>query len=468
MASVSAALNRWFQVLSLLRLTPFETQTAAGRSNERHRRMLLSAGASAAAKAISISAALISVPLTLHYLGAERYGMWLALSSVLAILSFADLGIGNGLLGQVAAAHGQDDIAAMRRAISSAFGILTLIAAGILIAFTIAYPFVPWRVVFNAVDPVAVQESGPAIAVFAACFALNIPAALVQKVQTGLQDSFITSLWQCAGSLLALAGIVIATRLQLGLPWLVLAFLGAPLMVAIANSLIFFLRQRPDIAPRLSAFSRSAAAKTVRVGLLFLVLQIVAAVSYASDPLIIAHILGPAAVPQYSVPERLFALVGMVVAMGLAPLWPAYGEAISRSDHAWVRATLFRSIGIAAIIASVGSILVGFFAPNLLDLWVGSAIQASPILIVGLALWKVLEAVGIAIAMFLNGSHVVQFQVVVALLTGAFILILKFIFVDRFGVSGSVWATIIGWTLFSLLPMSIVVIRMLRSPRVPD
>ncbi len=105
--------------LSLL-LHSFDVSTAEGRAKERQRRVALSALASALAKVISVSTALISVPLTLHYLGAERYGMWMTMSSLVAMLGFADLGIGNGLLTSVASAHGRDDRAKIKAYVSSA------------------------------------------------------------------------------------------------------------------------------------------------------------------------------------------------------------------------------------------------------------------------------------------------------------------------------------------------------------
>ncbi len=61
------------------------------------------------AKAIGILASLISVPLTYRYLGPERYGIWMVLISIITALSFADLGIGNGLMNAVSEAYGKDD-----------------------------------------------------------------------------------------------------------------------------------------------------------------------------------------------------------------------------------------------------------------------------------------------------------------------------------------------------------------------
>lgn len=117
--------SRVRQITSVARLKPFETSTLEGRSKERHQRIALAALTSMATKGVALLTMLISVPLTVSYLGAERYGLWMTISLVIAILVFADLGLGNGLLNAVSEANGRDDREAAREYMSSAFFMLS-------------------------------------------------------------------------------------------------------------------------------------------------------------------------------------------------------------------------------------------------------------------------------------------------------------------------------------------------------
>src|SRR5262249_31721647 len=123
--------HRLRQILSVLRLTPFETSTDAGISKERYRRIALTTVTSVAAKGIALVTTLISVPLTVDLLGPEKFGLWMTISSLITVLGFADFGMGNGLLTAICAAHGRDDTQAARRYVSSAFFILLGIAVGL-------------------------------------------------------------------------------------------------------------------------------------------------------------------------------------------------------------------------------------------------------------------------------------------------------------------------------------------------
>jgi len=451
--------------LSFLSFTPFDQTTAEGRANERHRRVALTAAAAALAKVLSVGTTLISVPLTLHYLGVERFGMWMTISSLIAMLAFADFGIANGVLSSVADANGRDDSTAIGRFVASGFFLLVGIAAVLMVAFALAYPFVPWHKVFNVQTPLARAEAGPALAVFVACFALAIPLGVVQRVQMGLQQGFSASLWQCMGSMFALTGVLLAIYAQCGLPWLVLALAGAPLLAAAANSLHFYFFARPDLRPRMSAAHWASVRKIAETGALFFVLQITVAVAFSSDSIVIAQMLGASAVAQYAVPEKLFGLISLALAMVLAPLWPAYGEALARGDGPWVRRTLARSFGISFLLAASLAAVLTLVAPSILRFWVGDSVVVPLMLMVALAIWKTIEAAGNAVAMFLNGAQIVRVQVIFASLTAIFALGLKILLIPIFGIAGVVIATIVSYCVFTIMPYSILIPRLFRSEK---
>jgi O-antigen/teichoic acid export membrane protein len=437
--------------------------TPEGRSAERHRRALLSTLAAAAAKVISVGAALVSVPLTLHYLGPERYGMWMTMSSLIVMLSFADLGMGNGLLNAVAQANGRDDRAAIRGIVSSGYAALTVVALAIGITAATAYPFVPWPKLFNVQSELAAHEAGPATAAFLACFALSIPFGVVQRVQSGLQQGFRSGLWQCGASLLSLAFLLVAIRMEATLPALVLALFAVPLAINAANAVVFFGVDARDLLPARHYVNWSDMSRIGRSGALFFVLQIVIAVAYSSDNLVITQILGATKVAEFAVPAQMFGLINTVLAMALSPLWPAYGEAIARGDHQWVKRTLYRSIILSVGLAVFASSALVISGPWLLALWVGKEIVPPLHLLLGLGVWKVVEAGGNAVAMFLNGAHIVRLQITLATLTGIATAVTKIFLVEQIGIAGVPLASIVSFLLCSALPISVILPRILKK-----
>src|SRR5271166_3386104 len=108
--------------LSPRRLKVLLTRSSSDLGRERYRRAALTASTSYIAKALTMLMGIVSVPLTVHYLGAERYGVWLTISSLLLWVALTDFGLaGNALVNVLSEAAGKDDREAARHYTASAF-----------------------------------------------------------------------------------------------------------------------------------------------------------------------------------------------------------------------------------------------------------------------------------------------------------------------------------------------------------
>ena len=426
------------------------------------RRVSLTALASAGTQGIAMLATLITVPLTLNYLGAERYGLWVTISSIIAFLGFADLGIGNGLLNAISDANGRDDRHLAQQYVSSAFFILCGVSAFLAFIWAIIYPLVSWTWLFNLSSPQAQAEAGPAIAVFIACFLLSIPLGITQKIQMGYQEGFVANLWQGLAGILGLIGVLIAIALKAGLPWLVFAMAGVPVLTSAMNGATYSVWHK-WLLPRWQRFNAVAARKILKLGMLFLALQLAMALGFQSDNLVIARMLGADQVTQYSVPMKLFMLVPMLVTLVLTPLWPAYGEAIARRDLPWVRKAFQRSLVGSFLLNLVPAIFLVLFGSQIIQIWTRSAVDPSFALLAGMGIWAALNGLARPIAVFLNGASVIGFQVVCALLMGIANLLLSIYLVQRIGIAGPVYGSICAMLLFSLLPSALYIPRLFAN-----
>jgi O-antigen/teichoic acid export membrane protein len=275
-----------------------------------------------------------------------------------------------------------------------------------------------------------------------------------------MQEMFVASAWQALGSLLGLAGVILAVALDASLPYIVLAVAVAPALALAGNGGELFFRRRPWLRPSLKRVDRDVAGALLRIGSLFFVLQIAVAVAYESDALVLTQILGPSAVTTYSVTMRVFLVVPALAGFVLAPLWPAYGEAISRGDTPWVRQTLRRVVKGGLVLSIAGAGLLALVARPFIDLWAG--FRPPYLLIVAAAIWVVAMTLGSVLAAFLNGARVIRAQIVLALGLMVTNLGLSIAFTRWIGVSGVIWGSIaaqVGW---------VVIVLTVLVPRVLD
>ncbi len=439
-----------------------DLSTPAGRAHDRQRRVLYSALASGFARGVSVLTLFITVPVALAYLGEERYGVWVMITSLTLGLSLVDLGLGNGLINAITEAHGRDEPALAQRYISSAFFLLTGISLSFGLVFLVVQSVVPWPRVFNVITPAAAREAGPATAVFVVCLLVAAPLSVAQRVQAGYQRGFDNSLWQAAGSLFGLAGLLIGVGLGMSLPWMVFAVAGLPLVAAALQAGVLFGWRHRELRPSWRSFSITAAARIFKLGGLFFVLQVAAVVAFASDNLVAAHVLGAELVAEYSVTMQLFSLPALILGTLFMPLWPAYGEAVTRGDFNWVAQTLKRSLLVAVVVAGLPSAVLVMLGQPIVQWWAGSSITPSFFLLLGLGIWAVLQAAGNAVAMFLNGASVVRLQVICASLLALVGLAAKITLARRWGLPGIAWATVIVYGAVVAVPYLVAVPRILR------
>jgi len=428
----------------VIRLKPFDTATAEGMSKERYRRIALTTATSVLAKGVGLLTMLISVPLTRDYLGGERFGLWMLISSLIAFLGFADFGMGNGLLNAIAEAKGKDDFASAQKSVSSGFFMLAGLGISTLAVFSLIYPFVSWPLLFKVKSELAAQESGPALAVFVFCFAISLPLGVVQRVQLGYQEGFASNLWQMAGSVLGLAGVLLAIQFRAGLPWLVLAMSGMPVVVTLANWFHYFRVTRPTLFPRIAYFDWATSGKLWQTGLVFMFLQVLALNWFCTDNLVIDQMKDLVAVGDYSVVQRLFSIT-LVAQFLVMPLWPAYGEALARKDYSWVHRTLNRALLFSVLITGALAIPLMVFAQPIVRFWTHAEFVPSYFLMGGCAILNILIILAGNLSSLLVHGEMLKKQVVCYTAGSVAALVLKIILTPRLGVAGVVWGSILGF-----------------------
>jgi len=445
------------KVRAALTLRPFDVSLPGGHSKERYRRMLLTAITGPVSSGCGFLTFIITVPLTLRYLGPERYGAWMSISALIAFLRFTDLGLGNGLLGAISQAEGRGDRLYAQRAISSVLVCLCIVAAFLLIAFPISTRIIQWDYVLGLASLKNRGEIQAAILIFVALYAIGLPVNMAQQVQRSIQQGYIANIWTASGSLLSLVCVYIAAIHHAPIPWLVAIISGVPLIPALISGFVLYIFQRPDLRPSLREFDRGIAKGLLGKGMLFFGLGIAGALAYDSQNIVIAHILGPASVGVYAVVQRLYSMISMIVGYATAPLWPAFGEALGRQEWPWVARALKRGMILNAAIAVVLASLLSVFSGPILMHWTHGGISASKGLIIGFAVWTVISNINSPISMLLNAAHILWFQINLSILYGLLTIACVILTLPSMGLPGAIWSVALLYIVVELCPYFIYV-----------
>lgn len=325
---------------------------------------------SLAARGVGIGCQLLQVPIAVHALGAEAFGLWMTLTSVGAMLLFADFGMGQGAQNKMAEAFACGQVNEARvwwEAALVFLGGASLLLAGI--ALLVARAIDP-TALFNLVDPNVQAEARGAVAVTLFIFCLNIPLGLAQRLAYSRQRGWMHNLWQAGGSVAALGGTLLGVYLRWPLAGIVAAA-QLPLALANAGLLAVQLRQLGWADLRRVRCGWTTMRELWRLGAHFGVQQVQLTLYVSVPQVIISTTLGAAAVTPYNLAQRLFSLFTIIQNAFMLPLWPAYSEAKARGEFDWIRRTLARSLGATLIFTLVPMAVGAWLAQPLIAAWVG-------------------------------------------------------------------------------------------------
>jgi O-antigen/teichoic acid export membrane protein len=163
----------------------------------------------AAARLFSSLVSLISIPLAIRYLGAERFGIWATITSTVAFLNLLDLGIASTLTNHVARSYalGNKDYAA--RYTTNALALTMSVACGAGAVLALLWPHIDWPSMFGVAATVPRGEVSATIAVAATLMLIGLPASLAGRIFAGYQQVHLNNLVVACGTIGNLSGLLL-------------------------------------------------------------------------------------------------------------------------------------------------------------------------------------------------------------------------------------------------------------------
>lgn len=423
---------------------PFDIQTEQGRQQERYRRAAWSIIANIVSKGSAMAVMVLSVSLTLPYLGEERFGVWMTIASFAGMLGFLDLGIGNALTNHIAKAVTQEHQEKLCSAISGGLGVMLLVGVAMGLILTVIASQLPWQSLIKVKDAALYDEIRIACMWFAGLFGLNLFTSSILRVFAGLQQAYYGHVAASLSSCIALVALWLVTQQHAGIAMLLTVSLGTQSLAGVF--LLGMLIQKKLLLFRgIIRAIRIEYKDLLHIGSLFFILQIGCMIGWGADNLIISTTIGASQVGVYSITQRLFQFVSQPLAMINAPLWAAYADAHARHDSEFIKKTLKRSLFLTLGLAVLGVTILFFNGQLIIETWTKRDIFSPLSFIAVMGVWTIIESVGNSFAMFMNGCNIVKPQMMAVLAFCMLAIPIKFLFVSEYQLIGIIIATIFSY-----------------------
>jgi O-antigen/teichoic acid export membrane protein len=389
-----------------------DLSSVEGQANERNRRIALSALTSMTARVVNLLAGLITVPLTLPYLGVEQFGIWMALTGFVAFLAFTDLGLSIGLQAALTACHGKNDQKKPSYLISSGLSIIILISMTLIICSIFIFPLFDFTKVILIENPNNENVLLHTVQSILIVFAIGLPAGMIQRTFEAYQDGMISNILLIIGRFFSLGSVYVCVHFEISLSVMVALYMGLPFVFIIIGGVILFIK-RSWLRPSFFKVRKKCVSEIFNVGRLAFSAQVGASIMSTGPLLVLTSQYGAMAIVPFAIAQRLFGIVSMIQASILGPLWPAYGEAKARGDWTWIISTLKKSIIWSSAVVIPCFFAFAFFGQWIILIWSQDAdVVPGWALLMACNFWMLLLAGVRVFSMFLNGTGAFKGQAI--------------------------------------------------------
>ena len=396
---------------------------------------------SALSQVWSLAVVIITVPIVVHALGTQSYGLYVLATLLLGYTAFLDLGLTPAVVRSLATHHLAGDDSALEALIGTALTLLLGLGliGGIIIALLTPQLSQHWLRV-----PQRLQSDAAFVLYLSAVgFALNMCLTVFGAIPQGLQRLDLFAMRSLV--LTTVTGVAQITIVMLGggLRWLA----GVTVAINVASLVIFVLVARrllPGVS-LLPRFHRWASRELLSFGALRFVNQLAGQVVFQLDRLIVAALVSIAAVTFYSVPLSIAQRFVIVQAIFATAFFPAASELHALADRARLRAAYLASMKLVLAMVVPMAILVATFSHPLLKAWLGNAFaDASAGILAVLAIaYGLAQVMGVP-TLAADATGHVRWSAGFAIVSAAINLSLTIILVPRLGAIGAAYALLIN------------------------
>lgn len=355
------------------------------------------------------------VPLVINFVNAERYGIWLTLSSVLTWFTLLDIGFGNGLRNKFSEAVALDDIKEQRKLIHTTAAVLIIISAVIFILNVVFTDQLKWDE-FLGVDASYRTELQQLVFLLISFFSLQFIFQIYNPIQYALQKPAMIARTILVGNALGLIGILYLREFsEPSLFNLGFVVMGSNVLSIFLFTAYFFIVQRRDLIQKIERPTLETLRAIFSLGIKFFFLNIAYMVQFQTSNFLISKYFTPEKVTEFNIAFKLFSVAALIFGIILSPVWSSVTNAQVNNDYRWIRKLINKLLLIWAVIAG-GSIIVLMIAPTIYNLWIGDIITIPFITSLGVLLIVLSNCFSEIFISVLNGMGKVNLQFYMSIL----------------------------------------------------
>lgn len=415
-------------------------------------------------KCSSIGLSLIIVPITLTYLGAVEYGLWVTLLSIINWLTLMDVGIGNGLRNRLTKSLVEKNVLLSKSNISNAYILLISISV-ILICFLPLLSYINLKTFFN-IETLSSEKLVAIAQLFASALIIIFLLNLINQIFNAFQKTGLSNLASFLYNLFFIIALFFFDNsLKQNLFNVIFTYSSCMVISYALVTMLFFISNK-KYAPSIILFDIKICKEILKLGLNFFLIQIAVLLIFSVDSILIIRLLGPEYATKYNIAYKIFSIPTFVFTIIINPFWSAFTEAYILKDFKWIKNKIKGLIKIMIIVVLI-VILISVTYDYIIGYWLKNRYENGEISYltkISFALFVIISIWNNIFSFFLNGIGKTKLQVITASIGLLINIPLAILLVKVFnlGIEGILFSMSISLSIFAVAG-PIITYKILRN-----
>lgn len=334
---------------------------------------------------VSTLIGLISVPISLNYWKAERYGLWALLTSILVYLSMSNLGL-NASASVLMAKN--NDIKVKITILKKAFSILLVSITVCLVGFVLLNVLnKDWILILGKIPSELMQEVFFTSFTMGLFFFINLPFSLISSLYQGFQKAYVENVFSTCLTFANFFSLLTIISLKGNLVHFAIINGSITLIFNIIKAMYFyfFIYKKISHSSSINTNNPDTSYKVIFItGIRFFLIGLAAMIVWNTDNLVISNFLGIERVTAFSITFKLYQILYSLIFIFNSSALPILAKEFGNNNWEWINKVYEKLLIIIAILGGLTWIGGVYFLRDIIYFWAGPSGYAGLVAVVSL------------------------------------------------------------------------------------
>ncbi|MEN2489795.1 hypothetical protein AAYQ05_18470 [Flavobacterium sp. B11] len=386
---------------------------------------------------LGIVATLISLPISIKFLGKHDYGLWITIYGTVLWMSSFDFGIGNGFRNELTISFTREDNLKSTKIVTNAFIAISILSLGLVLIGLILNFILYNRLIFNFDY---IENSFSLINILLILFGFEMILRLTSTIYTADQRSSIAPLITGINNILILIAVYVFYCIKDVFSHDKLFYYGITIgsIPVISNgtlTLIGFAGKYKYLLPKFDYFDKEWIRAILKTGIKFFGIQISMIFLLQLSNILVSTWSNPEFVTVINIADKYFGIISIIGTIILFPFWSAFTAANERGDTIWIKKTIRKLELIFGGLTFVSLILLLLF-PLAVKFWFKESIEVPQIYALIIMLKNLFIILNSIYSYYLNGIGRIKLQLIMYVVLAILNVPISWILFINFGTVG--------------------------------